>query len=265
MPKSVGMQTAVKLVYKYKCRSISELYDKCTSEEFAELIYSSYNNNYQHYLCNALHLFIKDSLDLQRRDRWEYMMSHAKFNAEEEHELLRLFSVQGIDPKIFCSSLKEILMCSHPKRNTFKIWGTSGSGKTLIAQLIGSIFITCYSNNHCSESEFFLSNMLNKSLVLCEELYVTRATCEDFKSILGGALIDISRKHTEKQILSRTPVIITSQYQSFGRGFLSAEDESALKSRCHVFEFKQPFTPDCHISPSSLFHFLFLAENQNLL
>lgn len=258
------MQTAIKLIYKYNARSISELFDKCSSDEFAALIYCS-TSDYSKSIQPALDLYIKDSLELQRRDRWEYMISHASYNQEEVLELLRLFQVQNIDPIVFANQLKSVLQCEHPKINSIRFTGVPNSGKSLIGQLIVKCFISCYANNHGSENEFFLSNFLNKAIVLCEELYVTTSTCEDFKSILAGAPIDISKKFHEKQVLSRTPCIITSNHELFGRGHLNYIDEHALRTRCYSFKFDKPFTPRCTITAPSMYHFLWLCVNQDML
>lgn len=262
--KNAAMQTAIKLIYKYNARSISELFDKCSCDEFAALIYSA-SSDYSKSIQPALDLFIKDSLELQRRDRFLYMCSHAAYNKEEVMEILRLFTVQRINPLKFCVDSKKILNCEHPKVNTLRFVGAPNSGKSLIGQLITKCFISCYANNHGSENEFFLSNFLNKAIILCEELYVTVATCEDFKSILAGAPIDISKKFHEKQILSRTPCIITSNHELFGRGHLNYIDETALRSRCITYRFETMFTPSCTITAPSMYHFLWLCDNQDML
>lgn len=257
------MQIAIKLIYKYRARSISELFDKCTADEFASLLYNC--TNYQKLIMPALELFIKDSLEIQRRDRWSYMMSFAKFNYEEEKEILNLLKTQGINPIEFSNAIKKVFLCSEEKINCVRLTGVANSGKSLLFQLITSCFITCYANNHGSENEFYMSNFLNKAVILCEELYVTQATCEDFKSILGGANIDIAKKYSEKQILSRTPILITSNFEHFGRGHLSPIDENALKSRCISFSFSFSFSPKVHITAPSMFHFLWLCDNQDIL
>lgn len=261
--KRGAMQIAIKLIYKYQARSISELYDKSTADEYASLIYTG--ENFNNCVLFAIDLYVKDMLEIQRRDRWEYLLSCAKYNYEEESEIVRLFEVQNIDPVQFALDLKALLQCEHPKKNALKIYGVPDSGKSLLCQLISQCFITCYANNHGSENEFFLSNFLNKSLILCEELYVTQATCEDFKSILAGAPIDISKKFQEKQTLSRTPLLITSNYNYFGRGHLNNVDESALRGRCYEYHFTQTFTPTCMITAPSMYHFLWLCLNQDML
>lgn len=262
--KNAGIQAAINLIYKYRSRSISELYDQCNSDEWAELIYCA-NNNFNTAIATAFELYVKDSLELQRRDRWEYLLSFADYDYDQETELLSLFASQSIDPVNFARDLKSVLQCEHNKVNTLKMYGVPNSGKSLIAQLIVQPFISCYMNNHGSENEFFLSNMLNKTLVLCEELFVTPATCEDFKSILGGAKIDIDKKFRDKQILSRTPIIITSNYYKFGRGHLNNVDERALQSRCHIYYFSFEYTPCIKIDLPAFAHFLLCASNQDIM
>lgn len=238
------------------------MFDKCTCDEFSEIIYFG---KYMESANLALELFVKDSLEMQRKNRWEYFLSFQKYLPDQENELIRLFHTQRINIVQFFQCLKEVLNCTWPKINTLKIQGIPNSGKTMLAQLIGKPFITCYANNHGSENEFFLSNFLNKSVILCEELYVTQATCEDFKQILGGCPIDIDKKFQSKQIWMRTPIIITSNYQKFGRGHLPSRDEQALQLRCFTFDFNYSFTPTTMIELPAIAHLAWCAENQDML
>ena len=102
-------------------------------------------------------------------------------------------------------------------------------------------------NNHGSENEFYLSNMLKKSIILCEELYITITTAEDFKSVLVGQPIDITKKFNEKQLSQRTPFVITSNYSRFGRGHLPPTVENALSIRCYNYILNSAFKPLCKL------------------
>lgn len=230
------------MFFKYKARSISELYDQCTPDEWADLVYVADINLHKH-LNIALELFIKESLVLQRQDRWGWFVSHASNIPDEVRQLELLFATQLIDISMFANSLFDILQETDPKINCLRLVGTPNSGKTLIAQLLVQPFISAYVNNHNSENEFYLSSFLNKSICLCEELMCTPATAEDFKSILGGQKIDISKKYTAKQILIRTPIIVTSNHLKFGRGHLNPSDEIALSLRCQTYLFSTQFKP----------------------
>lgn len=251
-------------MYKYNARSISEVYDLCSDEEWAELVYLS-PTNYSRELNIALELYVKDSLQLQRRDRWEWFISFQDFLPEEEHELLSFFHAQNINPEVFMNAIRDILLCSDHKRNTLKLWGVPNSGKTFIARLLCKYFLCPFISNHGSEQPFFFENFLNKSILLIEELYVTTATVEDYKSILGGAAIDIDKKYHTKQMMQRTPIIITSNYQLFGRGHLTPIDEQALQTRCHVFHFNTVYKPKLTVTGPAFAHLFHWLYNKDML
>lgn len=199
---------------------------------------------------------------MQREDMWKYAtqlaLQHTP-DVEQMTEFDNLFRANNIDPNQFVQSLKFILRKVDPKINAIRLIGVPDSGKSLIANCICEPFITCYNNNHGSENEFYLSNMLNKAIILCEELYVTIATAEDLKSVLGGQNIDIAKKFNEKQLLCRTPVVITSNYSRFGRGHLPPTDENALAIRCHTYNFSTSYKPACRLT--SVQFYLYLLSN----
>lgn len=244
---------------KYKSRSISELYDKCTFDEWQKVCEFS---NYHDLLKTGIELYVKYNLDKQRENMWKYALDIATKESpdiKQFDEFIKIFKGNSIDPVKFSHAVFQILSKTDPKINTIRLIGTANSGKTLIANCIAEPFITCYNNNHGSENEFYLSNFLNKSIILCEELYITIATAEDMKSVLGGQPIDIAKKFNEKQLLSRTPVIITSNYSKFGRGHLSPIDENALALRCHTFNFHKAYKPACRLT--SVQFYLYLIAN----
>lgn len=257
------MRQSLQLIYKYRARSRHELYDKCSADEWASLIYA--NDDYVKNINIALELFIKDNLEFQRRNRWEWFISHQKYLPDEEYELINLFNAQNIDLSEFALSVYNLLNEIDLKKNCLKIWGTPNSGKTLIARLLCDPFISCYANNHGSELEFFFSNFLSKSIISCEELFATPATAEDLKSILSGKMLDISKKYQEKQALVRTPIVVTSNYEKFGRGFLTPIDEQALNNRCYVYCFSKKFTPRVTVTTPALAHLLYIYLNKDMI
>lgn len=203
-------------------------------------------HNYKEILNIALSLYIKYNLDKQRKDMLHYVFELTKDTKPDYvqlGEITKIFTNNKIDVNDFVRDVANVLLCKHFKKNCLRIWGGSDSGKTLIANMITKPFITCYLNNHGSENEFYLSNMLNKSIIMCEELYITPATAEDFKSVLGGQMIDTDKKFHDKQLLSRTPVIVTSNYDKFGRGHLARIDEDALSNRCYTYQMYAPCKP----------------------
>lgn len=186
----------------------------------------------------------------------ENLSTKVLLDCQQQEEFAKIFKINNIDPKFFSHCLKAILNKENNKINCMRFIGSPNSGKTLIANCIVEPFIACYNNNHGSENEFYLSNFLNKSIILCEELYITIATAEDMKSVLGGQNIDIAKKFNEKQLLSRTPVIITSNYDRFGRGHLSPIDENALSLRCYTFRFTTEIKPLCQLDSNQFYLFM---------
>lgn len=203
---------------------------------------------HQHHelLKTALEIYIKKELDLQRKNLWDYACKQVcklEVDRVQWEEFKNIFETMNFDPKEFARNLHMILTKKDEKINTLRLIGTANSCKSLLARCIVAPFICSYNNNHASENEFYLSNFLNKSIILCEELYLTVATAEDFKSVLGGASIDIAKKHNEKQLMCRTPIIITSNHQTFGRGHIPPIDESALSLRCIKYNFLSSYKP----------------------
>lgn len=244
------------LLDKYNARSISELYDKCAYFEWEMLCEMT---NYHELLKTGLELYIKRKLCDQRENMWDYALKLAHrevIDLDQYNEIHKIFVANGINACDFRYDLEAVLKKSEFKINSMRFVGIPNSGKSLIANCIVEPFICCYMNNHGSENEFFMSNMLNKSIILCEELYITIATAEDFKSVLGGQPLDIAKKFNEKQLLSRTPVIITSNYERFGRGHLPPMDELALRLRCYNYEFKTEIRPMYKITWPQLYLYL---------
>lgn len=256
--KNLATRKATNLIFKYGARSTSELYDQCTSDEWSELIYAADTKIHNH-VNTALELFIKDSLVLQREDRWGWFIKYSENIPAEINEFKQLFCAQNIDIINFANDLYDLLQCVDSKKNCLRMIGVANSGKTLIAQLIAKPFISAYVNNHNSENEFYLSSFLNKSICLCEELMCTPATAEDFKSILGGANIDISKKYSSKQMLTRTPIIVTSNHKTFGRGHLPPVDENALSLRCYQYNFVSQFKPKLTLTLPALAYLMLIS------
>lgn len=255
--RTSNLDFILEILRRTKSRSISELYDKCSASEYQLIV--EMGNDYHFLLKSALEIYIKNELECQRESLWAYAIHNArKYEPDsEQFEVFNyIFHTNGINPAEFARTLKTTLLKLEKKINAFRLIGCPDSGKSLLANCIVQPFITCYMNNHASENEFYLSNMLNKSIILCEELYITIATAEDFKSVLGGQPIDVSKKHHEKQLLSRTPVIITSNYERFGRGHLPPLDENALAIRCYTYRLNNPIRPSCTIHWAQLYLYL---------
>lgn len=247
------MSIAIRLIHKYNIRSISEFYDKVSAEEYAQLVYGG---KHIQAISTALELYNKECLELQRRNRfnWLIRLPHDN-NPFVQLQLRQIFRVNNVNPRDFVRDLKAVLSESDHKMNCLRIWGPPDTCKSLISRLICETFICAYLNNSNSANEFYLSNLLNKSLASMEELFVTPASVDDFKSILGGAPLDISKKYNEKQVLLRTPIIMTSNHALFGRRYLSPVDENALNTRCYSYNFKVSYKPEILVSRDAFAYF----------
>nr|QTE03865.1 MAG: nonstructural protein [Ficedula parva densovirus] len=247
---------AYELFKKYKVYSKAALYDDCLASEFRDLCYrDSWKNNVE----TARLIYVKEQLEMQRPNRWKFVMKCVEgiqpdyIQWQEVKEILRL---NRIEPKVLAQEIYDLLTCKHFKKNCIKLWGIRDSCKSVIGNCIVRPFVTCYMNNKGSENEFYMENMLMKTMMLCEELYITVATAEDFKSILGGQHLDISQKYESKQILGRLPTVVTSNYDRFGRGHLNAIDEAALNCRCFVHQFSTKYEPKVYISWQQFYLFI---------
>lgn len=244
------------IIQRTNSRSISELFDKCQFHEWQEI---TLHPNYHELIKTAIELHIKQKLDDQRLNMWKYACNAVKNVIPDPNQFEALdfiFNVNNVSPKEFAANLKSVLEKTEKKINAIRIVGLPNTCKTLISNCIVEPFICCRMNNHGSENEFFMSNMLNKAIIQCEELYITIATAEDFKSVLGGQPIDIAKKFNEKQLLMRTPVIITSNYDRFGRGHIPPTDENALALRCFNFRFNCPVLPKITINWQQFYLFM---------
>lgn len=252
-----GISLALQLLRRTLSRSVSELFDKCTYNEWKDLTcYAGYHE----LIKVAIELRSKELLDMQRENMMGYvakLVENIPIDYEQFANFSEIFTINNIMPFEFAEYLAFLLLKSDHKINAMRFFGVPNSCKTLIANCISAPFVCCYMNNHGSENEFFLSNMLNKSIIHCEELYVTTATCEDFKCILGGQPLDVSKKFNEKQLLSRTPIIITTNHTKFGRGHLGLIDEEALRLRCYNFNFVKEFKPSCTLTWQQFYKYCF--------
>lgn len=250
------LSSLLKIIQETNSRSVSELYDRCTFSDWQEICKFS---DYHALIKTALELHIKLQLDKQRENMWKYATNAAlkcELDSQQFNEFDKIFRLNNIDPSTFAWTVKNILEKHESKINAIRITGLPDTGKTLISNCIVEPFICCRMNNHGSENEFFMSNMLNKAIIQCEELYITIATAEDFKSVLGGQLIDIAKKFNEKQLLTRTPVIITSNYDRFGRGHIPPTDERALAIRCYNYKFNSKVSPNCKLEWQQFYLYL---------
>lgn len=249
------------LIRKYRCESESDYYSRTTSGEYTELAIK-YHINYSRTINLFIDVFLKEEIEFQREHMWDIITLPPHGNAENFDKLLKGIGLPVWD---FFHAVKNLLLMKHEKKNCIFIYGPVNSCKTIIAQCITNRFITCYATNHGSLGDFYFSPFLKKTIINLEELQVTCATADDYKSILGGAPLDLNRKHVvDRQRMYRTPIVITSNFDKFGRGMISGLDEEALQARCYRFHTLSSYQPNNHIVAADLSAWLYKMDSINI-
>ena len=153
-----------------------------------------------------------------------------------------LFTNNRIDLRMFLKDLFTVLNKKHHKKNTFRIWGVPDSGKSRILRAIANQYYANIQGVSGSASDFYFADMVRKSLILLEELWVIETTCDDFKSLLSGYSFQVAVKHSNRrETIERTPVLVTGNHDSYGKGYLNSTDEDALQRRTYSYYFGAEF------------------------
>lgn len=178
-------------------------------------------------------------------------------NFEESDEwLTQLLLANNIEPVDFIRCVHCIMNKVEERRNALVIEGPTTTGKSLMLKLICSNYNYGTVQRSGDHSQFFLQNLVNKTVALMEEPRITAITVNDFKELLGGNDFDIHIKHQDDIRLERLPVLISTNH-NLGE-YIQDVDKEAIYMRCHTFKFIQqigktvPLPPDhlctCHFA-----------------
>lgn len=249
----------VEICEKYQCRCYSDFYTDVPSYLY-EKVLQLHGTNYIKKIELACQIYSKKCFEAQRVDRFSHLCSFAIENVKEVEEWKRFFDDAGIHVQTFIQSLKMVLNCEHHKINTLRFVGPPSSGKTLLVSTIAKVFNAHFCTLTGCKGDFYYEGMLNKNLIVIEEIFCIPQQADDFKQILCGSALSVNKKFTDKQVLTRTPIMVTSNHNNFGRGFLTTKDENALATRCVTFYMKEIKPPSCKLHVTSLAYFL--IQNQ---
>ena len=154
----------------------------------------------------------------------------------------QLFENNNINLRLFLKDLFTVLNKKHFKKNTFRIWGVPDSGKSMILRAIANQYYANIQGVSGCASDFYFADMVRKSLILLEELWVIPTTCDDFKSLLSGYSFQVAVKHSNRrETIERTPVLVTGNHDTYGKGYLDSTDEDALQRRTFSYYFSAEF------------------------
>lgn len=218
----------------YNIYSVSELRNVLPLSDYAKL-YKGKINEVNGLVNAGINIAQTYMTNIQSENRFLWLLSHARHDYVQSAILDKIMEVNCQDKLIFARAVFDVLMEVDPKVNTLFLYGPPNTGKTLLMGLLADLFVSVRVTIQDCKGSFYFQQMLNKSIIYCDELFVTKDTCEQWKMIMAGHVIDINCKNSEYQRLKRTPVLISSNHSDLGRGYLPPIDEKALKVRCHKF------------------------------
>jgi hypothetical protein len=167
-----------------------------------------------------------------------------------EREFWPVFFDQGLrmPAKSFLQYFFRWLKMEHPKMNTFWLYGTASVGKTFfMEQLLNPWLDICVNvSNQGIVNDFALSHLLKAGIIIWEEPFCDISVAQDMKNVLGGKPHMISRKFIQdRQMLTRKPVFITSNYKDLQHGVgVTMEDHYAFMERTLMLTVYKTCIPD---------------------
>lgn len=197
---------------RYKCMTYSELFIKCTYEEMFNIICIT---NPIEKINIACMLYTKYRYDIERENRFRYLCNMEQIENTFFEDLL---NKNKININQFIKDIRSWLNCLHPKRNVFMLIGPPNTGKTLFISLLQQIFVSRRLNSMDMSSDFMFGNLINCNLIVIEEPFFPPVMLEDFKNLAGGQTMSVNTKYLPPQQLLRTPVVISSNFNTLCRG-----------------------------------------------
>ncbi|CAH8664212.1 unnamed protein product [Dicrocoelium dendriticum] len=119
--------------------------------------------------------------------------------------------------------------------NTLCFEGPTATGKSLILNLICQNYNYGTIQRSGDHSQFFLQNLVHKSVALMEEPRITPITVQGFEKLLAGSSFDIHVKHSQDITLRRLPVLISTNHKL--SKYIPSVDAQATYNRCHTYIF----------------------------
>lgn len=139
---------------------------------------------------------------------------------------------QRIDPLRFLISAYLVLTMKMPKKNTLYLCGRSNAGKTYFTNAL--LPLRHHIGSHITSKDFAFQECLTRPVILISELNIaTTETAEQYKQVLAGETIFVNVKNRNAEILTRKPVILTTN-QPIWRHI--PQERDAFRNRCFIFD-----------------------------
>ncbi|KAA3670073.1 uncharacterized protein DEA37_0004282, partial [Paragonimus westermani] len=260
------------LVEQSDTRTLNELKNALTYEDRKNL-YAEHGQQWK----EAAELCIEAYCEKLRREQESALFQHYIHHnnhtriCQHPRDLTRgliwldnLLTQNNIKKDDFLGDLTKVMNKTETRRNAFVIEGPTTTGKSLMLKLICDNYIYGTVQRSGDHSQFFLMNLINKSIALMEEPRITSLTVNDFKELLGGTPFDIHVKHQKDERLPRIPVLIsTNNDLTF---YCLSEDAKTIKARCFTYKFYVPIpSPELPLPPCTMCPCYFSAWYKNWL
>lgn len=231
----------VKIAKHYNVKSVATFYKNIPFVLYKEFVKNA-TTLHKQYTDMIVNIINQERYQLEIADRWLVLCKTAEYDEYTYNVMSNMIKENNIDEKEFKKAIKDVICRKDFKKNTLRLVGAPNSGKSLIAKALVSPFLFYSATMSGCAGEHYFGAMINKSIILIEELWVVPATADDYKTILSGYPIHVNKKHvTEREELEETPIIVTGNHTNFGRGFINEIDENALQIRTYTFNFETEF------------------------
>lgn len=178
-----------------------------------------------------------------------------------DHPTLRaILEKNGYSPHNFARAVYDICIKRHPRINCLLLSGPSGTGKSILAKGIVSLFYWG-DVDRTVNSVFRYERLRNKGIALQEECHITPDVIDDYKQLWGGEPFFINMKNKTAYLLERIPVIATTNKE--GGSFVNAVDLQALMNRTIHFKLNFPVFPPEPISNADVVKFILFHLDGN--
>lgn len=243
------------LIRLYDSRQMDQFENMLSSSQRLDL-YNEFGNQWQEVTKLCIKVYNEELVKDQKDKPYEeYEGDHEEcthpIHFEESNKWFdELFSKNDIDPREFCSVVKLVMNKKIKRKNALCIEGPTTTAKTMILKLICGEYNYGTVQRSGDHSQFFLQNLLKKTVALMEEPRITPITVNDFKQLLGGESFDIHVKHQEDARLERLPVLISTNHD-LGY-YISSIDKEAIYARTWRFYFTKRVGADIREPPCTL-------------